>query len=105
MRGRAVGVRIGTPGGAGGSRWRGSGRRGWRVATAGRLVLPVTGLPLILAGGVVDLAYHAGLALPLAAAEFGHLAVLAGMVLTLAGALTAAARRPGVRRGGHEEES
>jgi hypothetical protein len=83
------------------------GRRGQRMVATGRPAPAVVGLPFIMAGGALDIASHAGAALPLGAgvATAGHLLVLAGMVLTLAGALTAAARRPGARRGGHEEES
>lgn len=95
MRERAVERCTGTPGTAGGSRRPASGRRGWRVATAGRPALAVAGLPLLLAGGVVDLVSHAGVALPSAAAGAGHLVVLVGMILTLAGVLTAANRRSG----------
>jgi hypothetical protein len=83
------------------------GRRGQRMVATGRPAPAVAGLPFIMAGGALDIASHAGAALPLGAgvATAGHLLVLAGMVLTLAGALTAAARRPGACRGGHEEES
>jgi hypothetical protein len=71
------------------------GRRGQRVVATGRPAPAVAGLPLIITGGALDIAYHAGAALPLGAdvATAGHLLVLAGMILTLAGIVTAAVRR------------
>ncbi len=111
MSGRAATDRIGTPQGHGpypapvpratpsregerGHRPAG-GRRGQRVVATGRLAPAVAGLPLIILGGTLDLAYHAGAAVPPGAATLGHLLVLVGMVLTLIGVLTAAARRSG----------
>ncbi len=81
-------------------RWQGGrrpavGRRGQRVVATGRPAPAVAGLPFIITGGALDLAYHAGAALPPGAAPLGHLLVLVGMVLTLIGVLTAAVRRSG----------
>lgn len=71
------------------------GRRGQRVVATGRLALAVAGLPFIMTGGALDIASHAGATLPRGAggATAGHLLVLAGMILTLTGIVTAAVRR------------